>query len=40
MQELGFADLKIVASIQEDDISVTRDNDRHNLVMFCFNSRP
>ena len=29
--ELGFADLKILASIQEDDIYVSRDNDRHNF---------
>ena len=28
--DLGFANLKIMASVQEDDISVTRDNDRHN----------
>ena len=28
--DLGYANLKIMASIQEDDISVTRDNDRHN----------
>ncbi|MDB4848897.1 TonB-dependent receptor [Gammaproteobacteria bacterium] len=28
--ELGFADLKILASSQEDDIYVSRDNDRHN----------
>ena len=28
--DLGYANLKIVASSQEDDISVTRDNDRHN----------
>ena len=28
--DLGYANLKIVASKQEDDISVTRDNDRHN----------
>ncbi|MDA0754393.1 MAG: TonB-dependent receptor [Candidatus Marinimicrobia bacterium] len=28
--ELGFADLKILASAQEDDIYVSRDNDRHN----------
>ena len=28
--DLGYANLKIVASTQEDDISVTRDNDRHN----------
>ena len=30
-QDLGFANLKVVASTQEDDISVTRDNDRHNI---------
>ena len=30
-QDLGYASLKILASSQEDDISVTRDNDRHNL---------
>ena len=29
--DLGFASLKILASSQEDDISVTRDNDRHNF---------
>ena len=29
--ELGFADLKILASTQEDDIYVVRDNDRHNF---------
>ena len=29
--DLGYANLKIVASKQEDDISVTRDNDRHNF---------
>ena len=29
--ELGFADLKILGSIQEDDIYVSRDNDRHNF---------
>jgi len=29
--ELGFADLKILASSQEDDIYVVRDNDRHNF---------
>ena len=29
--ELGFADLKILASSQEDDIYVSRDNDRHNF---------
>ena len=28
--DLGYANLKVMASIQEDDISVTRDNDRHN----------
>jgi iron complex outermembrane receptor protein len=28
--DLGFADLKILASTQEDDIYVSRDNDRHN----------
>jgi len=28
--DLGFANLKAMASVQEDDISVTRDNDRHN----------
>ena len=28
--DLGFANLKILASMQEDDIYVTRDNDRHN----------
>ena len=28
--DLGFANLKVMASTQEDDISVTRDNDRHN----------
>ena len=30
-QDLGYANLKIVASCQDDDISVTRDNDRHNI---------
>ena len=30
-QDLGYANLKVVASSQEDDISVTRDNDRHNI---------
>jgi iron complex outermembrane receptor protein len=29
--DLGYASLKILASSQEDDISVTRDNDRHNF---------
>ena len=29
--ELGYADLKILTSIQEDDIYVSRDNDRHNF---------
>ena len=29
--DLGYASLKILASSQEDDISVTRDNDRHNI---------
>ena len=29
--DLGFANLKILASSQDDDISVTRDNDRHNF---------
>ena len=29
--DLGYANLKVMASIQEDDISVTRDNDRHNF---------
>ena len=29
--DLGYASLKILASAQEDDISVTRDNDRHNI---------
>ena len=29
--ELGFADLKVLTSIQEDDIYVSRDNDRHNF---------
>jgi iron complex outermembrane receptor protein len=28
--DLGYANLKVMASVQEDDISVTRDNDRHN----------
>ena len=28
--DLGFANLKILASMQEDDIYVVRDNDRHN----------
>ena len=30
--DLGFANLKAVASIQEDDILVVRDNDRHNYL--------
>ena len=30
-EDLGFANLKVMASIQDDDISVTRDNDRHNF---------
>ena len=30
-QILGFANLKVMASSQEDDISVDRDNDRHNF---------
>ena len=30
--DFGFANLKAIASIQEDDISVTRDNDRHNYL--------
>ena len=29
--DLGFANLKILASMQEDDIYVSRDNDRHNF---------
>ena len=29
--DLGYANLKILASSQDDDISVTRDNDRHNF---------
>ena len=29
-RDLGFANLKAMASSQEDDISVNRDNDRHN----------
>ena len=29
--DLGFASLKVLASVQDDDISVTRDNDRHNF---------
>ena len=29
--ELGFADLKVLTSTQEDDIYVSRDNDRHNF---------
>ena len=29
--DLGYASLKILASSQEDDITVTRDNDRHNF---------
>ena len=28
--DLGYANLKILASSQEDDILVDRDNDRHN----------
>ena len=30
-KDLGFANLKILASMQEDDIYVSRDNDRHNF---------
>ena len=30
--DLGFANLKMIGSVQEDDISVTRDNDRHNYL--------
>ena len=30
-KDLGFATLKAMGSIQEDDILVVRDNDRHNL---------
>ena len=30
--DLGFASLKAIASIQEDDILVVRDNDRHNYL--------
>ncbi len=30
-RDLGFANLKAMASTQEDDISVDRDNDRHNF---------
>tara|TARA_B100001093_G_scaffold515000_2_gene590329 strand:- start:74 stop:2386 length:2313 start_codon:yes stop_codon:yes gene_type:complete len=29
--DLGFANLKVLASTQEDDILVVRDNDRHNF---------
>jgi iron complex outermembrane receptor protein len=29
--DLGFATLKMMASVQEDDILVVRDNDRHNF---------
>ena len=29
--DLGFANLKVLASMQEDDIYVSRDNDRHNF---------
>jgi len=29
--DLGFASLKVMGSIQEDDILVARDNDRHNF---------
>ncbi len=32
--DLGFASLKAMASIQEDDILVVRDNDRHNFGDF------
>ena len=32
--DLGFASLKAMASIQEDDILVVRDNDRHNYGDF------
>ena len=38
--DLGFASLKILASSQEDDVLVVRDNDRHNYGRSCFsNSR-
>ena len=30
--DLGFANLKIIASVQEDDVLVVRDNDRHNYL--------
>ena len=30
--DLGSADLKIIASVQEDDVLVVRDNDRHNYL--------
>jgi len=30
--DLGFANLKAIASVQEDDILVVRDNDRHNYL--------
>ena len=30
--DLGFANLKAIASLQEDDILVVRDNDRHNYL--------
>ena len=29
--DLGFANLKVMASVQEDDILVVRDNDRHSF---------
>ena len=28
--DLGYANLKIIGSVQEDDVLVVRDNDRHN----------
>jgi iron complex outermembrane receptor protein len=30
--DLGFANLKAIASVQEDDVLVVRDNDRHNYL--------
>jgi len=30
--DLGYANLKIIASVQEDDVLVVRDNDRHNYL--------
>ena len=29
--DLGYANLRVLGSVQEDDILVVRDNDRHNF---------